>query len=66
MSLRDDVEVTRVSVHDLDAIAARGSPTHARRLEHNHTQAGFRQMDGGRQTCVPGADDADIGIHMAL
>ena len=61
----DDVEVARVAVDDLPAIAPRSPPADPRLLQQQHAAAGVLQVQRGAQPGVAGADHADVGTHAA-
>ena len=50
---------------DLAAVAAGGARANVGGFQHHHLPAGLRQVQGGRQAGVAGADDGGLGAPRA-
>ena len=64
--LLQPVLVLALAGADLAAVAPRGAPADAVRLEQDHVEAGLGEVQRGGEAGVAAADDGDVGGGLAL
>src|SRR5690606_40120720 len=65
-SALDHVDIAAVAVDDLATVTARGAETNLGSFDDADLKAVLEQEQCGGQAGVTGADDADIGLSLAL
>ena len=64
--LDDAVDPGREAGADEAAVAPRGAPRHPARLQHDHALAALDQAQRRRQPRQAAADDAHVGLDLAV